>query len=75
MVPQTAVSLHCLFMGKWKKILRIMGVVILIVLASTGLFAGALMLPRNREKFMNKEITTEQVEKDRTRPDGELKME
>ncbi len=50
-----------------------MGFVILIVLASTGLFAGALMLPRSREKFMNKEITIELVEKERTKSGGELK--
>ncbi len=49
------------------------GGVILILCASTGLFAGALMLPRNREKFLNKEITTEQVEKERTKSGGELK--
>jgi glucose uptake protein GlcU len=74
-VPQSAASLHYMLMKEWKKMFRMAGIIVLILFASTGLLAGALMLPRNREKFMNKEITTEQVEKDKTRSDGELKLE
>jgi hypothetical protein len=61
-------------MKKWKKMFRMAGFVILKLCASTGLFAGALMLPRNREKYMNKEITTEQVEKERKKSGKELSV-
>lgn len=43
----------------------------MILLASTGLFAGALMLPRTKEKFMNKKVTIELVEK--KKKDDQLK--
>lgn len=47
----------------FKKLFRLTGLIILILIASTGIFAGALMLPKTKEKFMNKEITIELVEK------------
>lgn len=53
-----------------KKLFRIAGIILLILLASAGLFAGAMILPRTRERYLNKEITTEQVEKERTRKDA-----
>ncbi|MFM9837698.1 MAG: hypothetical protein ACKVOQ_05495 [Cyclobacteriaceae bacterium] len=62
-------------MKKWKKIFRAAGFVILVLCASTGLFAGALMLPRTREKYMNKEIATELVDKERKKSGGGLKIE
>ena len=44
---------------------------LMILFASMVFFAGAMMLPRTREKYLNKEITTEQVEKERnTRHDA-----
>jgi hypothetical protein len=58
-------------MKRWNKIFRLAGVIILILLASTGLFAGALMLPRTKEKFMNKKVTIELVEK--KKKDDQLK--
>ena len=59
-------------MEKWKKIFRMVGFGILILLTCTGLFSAALMLPRNREKYMNKEVRTEQVDKERKKPGSEL---
>ncbi len=50
-------------MENWKKAFRLIGFALLILFASMGLFSGALMLPRTKEKYMNKEITTEQVDK------------
>ena len=58
-------------MIRLKKIFRVAGVVTLILFASMVFFAGAMMLPRTREKYLNKEIATEQVEKERnTRHDA-----
>ncbi len=61
-----------MFMKKLKKAFRLVGFIILILLAVTGVFAGALMLPRNREKYLRKEITTEQIVKERKKSGDEL---
>ena len=55
---------YFVFMIRLKKIFRVAGVVTLILFASMVFFAGAMMLPRTREKYLNKEIATEQVEKE-----------
>ena len=58
-------------MLKLKKALRAIGLVFLIIMACTGLFAGALMLPRNREPQLRKENTIEMIDqkKDQDEPD------
>lgn len=58
-------------MLKLKKALRAIGLVLLIIMACTGLFAGALMLPRNREPQLKKENTIEMIDqkKDQDEPD------
>ena len=61
-----------MFMKKLKKAFRLVGFIILILFAVTGVFAGALMLPRNREKYLHKEITTEQIDKERKKSGDEL---
>jgi hypothetical protein len=60
-------------MNRWKKIFRMAGVFILILLASSGLFAGALMLPRTKEKFMNKVVTIELLEQKKEKAGDQLK--
>lgn len=58
-------------MLKLKKALRGVGLVLVIIMASTGIFAGALMLPRHREPQLKKENTIEMVDqkKDQEEPD------
>lgn len=58
-------------MLKLKKALRAIGLVLLIIMACTGLFAGALMLPRHREPQLKKENTIEMIDqkKDQDEPD------
>ncbi|MBI3218111.1 MAG: hypothetical protein HYZ44_01220 [Bacteroidetes bacterium] len=58
-------------MLKLKKALRVVGLVLLIIMACTGMFAGALMLPRNREPQLKKENTIEMIDqkKDQEEPD------
>ncbi len=58
-------------MLKLKKALRAIGLVLLIIMACTGLFAGAVMLPRHREPKLNKENTIEMIDqkKDQDEPD------
>ena len=58
-------------MLKLKKALRAVGLVLLIIMACTGMFAGALMLPRNREPQLKKESTIEMMDqkRDRDEPD------
>ncbi len=48
-----------------KKVLRITGLVIIIILAAAGvgLFGG--ILPNNRERFMDNEVKIEMVDKKR----------
>ncbi len=58
-------------MLKLKKALRAVGLVLLIIMACTGIFAGALMIPRNREPQLKKENTIEMIDqkKDQDEPD------
>jgi hypothetical protein len=58
-------------MLKFKKVLRVIGLVLLILLACTGIFAGALMIPRNREPQLKKENTIEMIDqkRDQDEPD------
>ena len=58
-------------MENWKKVFRLIGFALLILFASTGLFSGALMLPKTKEKYMNKKTTTEQVDKIRKQKDDD----
>jgi hypothetical protein len=44
-----------------KKVIRVITLVFLIILAASGIFA--IFLPPNREKYVDKEVTTEQVDK------------
>jgi hypothetical protein len=58
-------------MLKLKKALRAVGLVLLIIMACTGMFAGAFMLPRHREPQLKKENTIEMIDqkKDQDEPD------
>ncbi|NOS91937.1 MAG: hypothetical protein HOP30_08445 [Cyclobacteriaceae bacterium] len=58
-------------MLKLKKAFRFVGLVLLILLACTGIFAGAIFLPRNREPQLKKENTIEMMaqKKDQEEPD------
>jgi len=58
-------------MLKLKKALRVIGLVLLIIMACTGIFAGALMIPRNREPQLKKENTIEMMDqkRDQEEPD------
>ena len=58
-------------MLRLKKALRVIGLVLLIMMACTGIFAGALMLPRNREPQLKKENTIEMMDqkRDQDEPD------
>jgi len=47
-------------MERFKKILRIVGLVLLIILALSGI---GIAPPRSREPYLNKETTIELVEK------------
>jgi hypothetical protein len=44
-----------------KKVARLIALVILIILAASGILA--IFLPRTRESYLDKEVTTEQVDK------------
>jgi hypothetical protein len=46
-------------MERFKKILRIVGLVLLIILALSGI---GIAPPKNREQYLHKEVTTELVE-------------
>ena len=59
-----------LFMKKIKKILRVVGLVLLILLALSGV---GIIGNFNRERYMDKRVTTEQVDKkDRESEEGSL---
>jgi len=64
-------SMHFLSMKTLKKVIRVIILVVLIILAASGVFA--IFLPRTRKAYMDKEITTEQVDKkkDETNEDQE----
>lgn len=48
-----------------KKILRISGLVIIIILASAGVGIFGAILPNNRERFMDNEIKIGMVDKEK----------
>ena len=52
-----------IFMKKFKSILRIAGLVVLILLAASGMGFG-FFLSANRERYQDKKITTEQDKKE-----------
>lgn len=52
------------YMQKVKKAVRLMGLILLIVLASCGIGMTGVFLPTNRERYMDVEIKTEQVDKE-----------
>lgn len=58
-------------MKKFQQVLRIVGLVILILLASSGLGFGFFL--SNRERYENKETRIERVEKKETDEQQELK--
>ena len=50
-------------MNHFKKVLRTIGLILLIALALSGIgIVGAPFLPRNRQDYLGKEITIELVE-------------
>jgi len=59
-------------MKKFKSILRITGLVVLILLAASGMGFG-FFLSANRERYQDKKITTEQVDKKENDEEQELK--
>jgi hypothetical protein len=59
-------------MEKTKKIFRFLAFVFFIILASTGIGIGQIF-SNSREKYLNAEITIEQVEKKEDDGDMELK--
>jgi len=50
-------------MKKLKRVIRLFGLVLLIILASCGIGITGAFLQGNRERCMNKEIRIEQVDK------------
>ncbi len=50
-------------MNKIKKALRLLGLVALILLAVTGVGITGVYLPGNKERYMDKEIRIERVDK------------
>ncbi len=66
--------MHFLFQMKtFKKVIRVIILVLLIILAASGMFIS--FVPTTRERYMDKEIRIEQVDKkkpeDETREDQE----
>jgi len=56
-----------------KKVIRIIVLVVLIILAASGVLA--IFLPRTRERYMDKEITTEQVDKKKEKDEADKDQE
>lgn len=50
-------------MKKLKKALRLLAMVLFMILASFGLGLTGAILPGSRERYMNSDIKTEQVDK------------
>lgn len=50
-------------MEKIKKALRLLAMVLFMILASFGLGLTGVILPGSRERYMNSDIKTEQVDK------------
>jgi flagellar basal body-associated protein FliL len=62
-------------MAKLKKALRLLCLIIMIILASFGMGITGNFLSNNRERYMNNEIRTEQVDKKEDEEDSESKEE
>ncbi len=58
-------------MKNFKKIIRLLVVVVMIMLASFGVAIGGAILPGYRGKFQNQEVTIELVESKESREDGQ----
>lgn len=50
-------------MNSLKKILRVLALTLIIILASAGVGMTGAILPNNRERYLDNEIRTEQVDK------------
>ncbi len=60
-------------MKKIKKALHLVAMALFILLASFGLGITGIMLPGSKERFMNTEIKTEQVDKREEEDDADVK--
>jgi len=58
-------------MRKFKLALRILGLVLLIILASAGVGITGHFLPTHRERYQDKQNTIEQVDKKEDEGDSE----
>jgi hypothetical protein len=56
-------------MVTFKKVFRTISLAFLIILAAAGAGMAGAFLPNNRERFMDKEIKIEQVDKKREEED------
>lgn len=60
-------------MKNFKRLLRIVGLIILIILASSGIGFTGHFLSNNRERYLDKEIKIEQVDKKEDESESESK--
>ena len=61
-------------MQKIKKALRLLAMALFMILASFGLGLTGAILPGSRERYMNSEIKTEQVDKREDDEEQEMKV-
>ncbi|MCB0492664.1 MAG: hypothetical protein KDC93_09635 [Cyclobacteriaceae bacterium] len=62
------------YMQKIKKALRLLAMALFMILASFGLGLTGAILPGSRERYMNSEIKTEQVDKREDDEEQEMKV-
>ena len=62
------------YMQKIKKALRLLAMALFMILASFGLGLTGAILPGSRERYMNSEIKTEQVDKREEDEEPEIKV-
>jgi len=62
------------YMQKIKKALRLLAMALFMILASFGLGLTGAILPGSRERYMNSEIKTEQVDKREEDEEQEMKV-
>lgn len=63
-----------LYMPQVKKGLRLIGLILMMILASVGMGMTGAILPTSRERYMDVEIKIEQVDKnEEENEDGEVK--
>ncbi|MFZ1806093.1 MAG: hypothetical protein WAU36_02670 [Cyclobacteriaceae bacterium] len=60
-------------MNKVKKALRLLAMVLFMLLAAFGLGITGVILPGGRERFMNRDIKIEQVDKREDNDEAEVK--